>query len=250
MARYLRVTWSPADGCFASDRLTPDQRGHVGNSDVPGPYRQDSAGDYGSAEFGIGRNAGYGRSGPGGRRPPWRRPARRRRRSGRGQRDGRSDDDRPAGRAPAAARSRPAGLRGGSRGYPAANASGPGQVADDLRNRRLGVRGRRGRPARPPGLPGPRADRAPTQAPGRPGPCRTATPGRPTPAPATGGRPATATPARPTAAAVPVAGAGTAAPARRRARWPWRRPGRPERARPPPGSGAAAAELRGVVQVG
>ncbi|MDQ2876456.1 MAG: hypothetical protein M3Y33_17320, partial [Actinomycetota bacterium] len=37
----------------------------MGNSDVPGPYRQDSAGDYGSADFGIGRNAGYGRAGSG-----------------------------------------------------------------------------------------------------------------------------------------------------------------------------------------
>jgi hypothetical protein len=139
MARYLRVTWSLADGCFPRDRLTPDQRGHVGNSDVPGPYRQDSAGDYGSAEFGIGRNAGYGRSGAG-------RPGR----HGGGRHGGdadyadsdydSSDDDRPA-----AGRRRhgspPPGARG-SRGYPPAGASGPGQVADDLRNR-LGVRGTR-----------------------------------------------------------------------------------------------------------
>jgi len=38
----------------------------VSNSDVPGPYRQDPAGDYGSADYyggdsGIGRSAGYGR---------------------------------------------------------------------------------------------------------------------------------------------------------------------------------------------
>src|ERR1700728_4833281 len=65
MARYRRVTWSPSGWLLASDRLTPDQRGRVSNSDVPGPYRQDAAGDYGSAEFGIGRSAGYGRSGAG-----------------------------------------------------------------------------------------------------------------------------------------------------------------------------------------
>ncbi|HMH89644.1 MAG TPA: transglycosylase domain-containing protein, partial [Streptosporangiaceae bacterium] len=45
----------------------------------------------------------------------------------------------PGGRSPQGSR--------GSRGYPAANASGPGQVADDLRNR-LGVRGARGGPDR------------------------------------------------------------------------------------------------------
>jgi membrane peptidoglycan carboxypeptidase len=130
----------------------------VGNSDVPGPYRQDSAGDYGSAEFGIGRNAGYGRSGPGG-------PGR----HGSGRRGGgadyagteysRSDDDRPAAGAGRRRRPGPAapGPRG-SRGYPAASASGPGQVADDLRNR-LGVRGTRDGRGGPDGegYPGPRA---------------------------------------------------------------------------------------------
>jgi membrane peptidoglycan carboxypeptidase len=157
MARYLRVTWSPADGCFASDRLTPDQRGHVGNSDVPGPYRQDSAGDYGSAEVGIGRSAGYGRSGPAGSG-----------RHGNGRRgddadygnsdygnrdNGSSDNGRPAAGRRRRPGSAPQGSRG-SRGYPAANASGPGQVADDLRNR-LGVRGTRGGPDRQ-GYPAPR----------------------------------------------------------------------------------------------
>jgi membrane peptidoglycan carboxypeptidase len=172
MARYLQVTWSPADGCFASDRLTPDQRGHVGNSDVPGPYRQDSAGDYGSAEFGIGRNAGYGRSGPGGPgrhdgsgqhggdadygnsasgnsdsgnsgggNSGGRRAAGRRRRPG--PDSGADATGRSSARAvPQPGRRSPQGSRG-TRGYPAANASGPGQVADDLRDR-LGVRGARG----------------------------------------------------------------------------------------------------------
>jgi membrane peptidoglycan carboxypeptidase len=159
----------------------------VSNSDVPGPYRQDSAGDYGSAEFGIGRNAGYGRSGSG--RP-----------GGRGDSDGRAGGDeagrghgshssgsrRAAGRRrrepgadPAAdawssARSvpppagRPQPGPRGSRGYPAANSSGPGQVADDLRDR-LGVRGGRGsgdpqgysapRSGPRPAAPGPRPSR-------------------------------------------------------------------------------------------
>jgi membrane peptidoglycan carboxypeptidase len=137
----------------------------VGNSDVPGPYRQDSAGDYGSAEFGIGRNAGYGRSGSG-------RPGRHGNGDGNG-RPGASDAEygssgggarRAAGRRrrtePGAdsggdsggwsstrAAPQPGGRSGpgsrGSRGYPPPNASGPGQVADDLRDR-LGVRGRSG----------------------------------------------------------------------------------------------------------
>ena len=144
MARYLQVTWSPADGCFARDRLTQDQRGHVGNSDVPGPYRQDSAGDYGSAEFGIGRSAGYGRSGPAG--PGRHGSGRRGGDADYGNSDYESGDYGSAGGRPAAGRRRrpgpPPGSRGG-RGYPAANASGPGQVADDLRDR-LGVRGPRG----------------------------------------------------------------------------------------------------------
>jgi membrane peptidoglycan carboxypeptidase len=132
----------------------------VGNSDVPGPYRQDSAGDYGSAEFGIGRNAGYGRSGPAG---PGRHGSGRRGDADYSSSDGASDYDRPAaGRrrrtgpgsggdadgwssaraVPQPGGRTPQGSRG-SRGYPAANGSGPGQVADDLRNR-LGVRGTRG----------------------------------------------------------------------------------------------------------
>jgi membrane peptidoglycan carboxypeptidase len=148
----------------------------VGNSDVPGPYRQDSAGDYGSAEFGIGRNAGYGRSGSG-------RSGRHGEGNGRpgadnadyGSGDGRhaggrrrrteprpdsSGDDRgwSSTRAPQPGGRSPQGPRG-SRGYPPA--SGPGQVADDLRDR-LGVGGPRG---------GSRAaaagPRAPRSAPGR-----------------------------------------------------------------------------------
>jgi membrane peptidoglycan carboxypeptidase len=140
----------------------------VGNSDVPGPYRQDSAGDYGSAEFGIGRNAGYGRSDSG-------RPGRHGNGNGRaGNGDGRpgvgdadygsGDGGRAAGRrrrtepradsggdsagwsstrpAPQPGGRPPQGSRG-SRGYRAANMSGPGQVADDLRDR-LGVRDTRG----------------------------------------------------------------------------------------------------------
>jgi membrane peptidoglycan carboxypeptidase len=119
----------------------------VSNSDVPGPYRQDSAGDYGSAEFGIGRNAGYGRSGSGGDadsgRGGNRHAAGRRRRTGPDPDPGdgnRGDGGRPSTRAsaPPAGRS-PQGPR--SRAYPPAGAAG-GQVADDLRDR-LGVRGSR-----------------------------------------------------------------------------------------------------------
>ena len=105
----------------------------MSNSDVPGPYRQDSAGDYGSAEFGIGRNAGYGRSAPG-------------RDRGDGSRGRDSGGDVSFGGAAAGRGTRHAAGRrrrsgadpdpGASRSYPA---GGSGQVADDLRDR-LGVR--------------------------------------------------------------------------------------------------------------
>ena len=165
----------------------------MSNSDVPGPYRQDAAGDYGSAEFGIGRSAGYGRSGAGrdggrgaggrgddsgrtdsgaagngaagngaagngaagyGRAGDARRGTRHA--AGRRRRTGPDPDPGgdPRGWGAAAAGSGPQGSRG-SRGNPAAGRPGSGQVADDLRNR-LGVRGSRSVPggAGAPGTPG------------------------------------------------------------------------------------------------
>jgi membrane peptidoglycan carboxypeptidase len=126
----------------------------VSNSDVPGPYRQDPAGDYGSADYyggdsGIGRSAGYGR---GSRDDADRwgspRPAGgRRRRTGppqqpRGQ--GRDEGGwSSAVRSDRGGRGEPDGWgapppSGGSRG-----ARPTGRVAQDLRDR-LGVAGSRG----------------------------------------------------------------------------------------------------------
>jgi membrane peptidoglycan carboxypeptidase len=146
----------------------------VSNSDVPGPYRQDSAGDYGSADFGIGRNAGYGAGSGDGRRA-----AGRRRRTGPDADFGRDSAGRDSAGRDSAGRDTagrdssgrssgwavpPAGRRSpqaprGSHGYPGPSASGPGQVADDLRDR-LGVGGTRS-------VPGARGARSARPAPDR-----------------------------------------------------------------------------------